>query len=136
MMYFLIANPKWLGLLREEVEGAFHRETLQDHLDTLDRLVVLNAVIQETLRLGMPFSGLPRIVPAEGLSINGHYVPGGTFVSVPIWTHHVDEAYFPNPYNFDPARWISDGKFSSNNGLLLTFGAGALAFHCLRFLDT
>ncbi|KAJ6561936.1 cytochrome P450 [Mycena capillaripes] len=128
-MYFLLTNPKWFKLLREELDGTFHSDSLNDHLDGLDKLVLLNAFIQETLRLGMPFPGLPRVVPPEGLVVNGLYVPRGTSVSVPIWTHHVDQTYFPDPYAFDPNRWIKDGSFSQNAGVLLTFGAGP--FNCV-----
>ncbi|KAJ7661044.1 hypothetical protein B0H17DRAFT_885559, partial [Mycena rosella] len=54
-------------------------------LHSLDDLPILNAVIQESLRLDTPLPGLPRIVPEEGLYIGGHHVPASTVVSVPIW---------------------------------------------------
>ncbi|KAF7336139.1 Cytochrome P450 67 [Mycena venus] len=128
-MYFLLANPKWVELLRQELDGTFHRDSINDHLDVLDKLVLLNAFVQETLRLGMPFSGLPRIVPPDGLFVNGRYIPKGICVNVPIWTHHVDETYYPNAYTFDPTRWIKDGTYSGSANVILTFGAGA--FNCV-----
>ncbi|KAF7336120.1 Cytochrome P450 [Mycena venus] len=128
-MYFLLANPKWVEILRQELDSTFHRDSINDHLDVLDKLVLLNAFIQETFRLGMAFPGLPRIVPPDGLFVNGRYIPKDTCVNVPVWTHHVDETYYPDAYTFDPTRWIKDGTYSRSAHVILTFGGGA--FNCV-----
>ncbi|KAJ6550958.1 cytochrome P450 [Mycena vulgaris] len=112
IMYFLLTHTDWLVQL----------------LNPLEKLVVLNAVVQETMRLGMPFSGLPRLVPAQGMKIDGQFVPGGTEVNVPIWTYHVNEEVFRDAKTFDPGRWIKNGAFLQTP-MLMTFGAGA--FNCV-----
>ncbi|KAJ6613737.1 cytochrome P450, partial [Mycena sp. CBHHK59/15] len=128
VLYFLIANPKWMALLQEELDDIFDEQSSNRRLHSLDQLVILNAVIQESLRLGTPLPGLPRIVPDGGVVIDGHHVPSGTVVNVPVWAYHVDEEYFPNPNVFDPSRWIENGKFSAK-ATLLAFGAGP--FNCV-----
>ncbi|KAJ7458963.1 cytochrome P450, partial [Mycena latifolia] len=128
-MYFLFTNSEWFRRLRDELDATFIRDSLNHHLDALKNLVVLNAIIQESLRLGMQFPGLPRIIPPEGLSINGRHIPAGTSVSVPVWTHHVDPEYFPEPYAFNPSRWIKNGEFCPNEVPFLAFGAGP--FRCV-----
>ncbi|KAJ7607032.1 cytochrome P450, partial [Mycena polygramma] len=122
LLYFLLANPKWIALLRDELE-TFKNQAPINWLRSLDQLVVLNAVIQECLRLGSPFPGFPRVVPQGGVVIDGRYVPGGTAVSVPGWAFHLDEERFPDPTVFDPDRWIEHGKLSLSNALL-AFSSG------------
>lgn len=122
LVYLLITHEKWLVLLRNELDEAFEEAAIH-RLNSLDKLVVLNAIIQETLRLGTPMPGFPRTVPDQGIVLEGRYVPGGAVVNVPIWAYHVDEEIFPNPSTFDPSRWIEDEKFLPKASLL-TFGAG------------
>ncbi|KAJ7650881.1 cytochrome P450 [Roridomyces roridus] len=140
MFYFLIESPKWLHLLRGELEASKERAPTQ-WLLSLDKLDILNAVIQEGLRLGTPLPGFPRVVPDDGAIIDGHHVPGGTSVSVPIWGYHLSKEHFSDPTTFDPDRWIEDGRFSSNKGTLFAFTAGPfgcagqkLAYAQLRIL--
>ncbi|KAJ7117989.1 cytochrome P450, partial [Mycena crocata] len=128
VLYFLIENPTWFARLREELD-ALEEEFPNHQLRSLDELAILNAVIQECLRLGTPLPGLPRIVPEGGVAIDGHHIPGGTVVSVPGWAYHLDEEYFPNPTAFDPNRWMENGKFASAKTPLLAFGAGP--FNCV-----
>ncbi|KAJ7863748.1 cytochrome P450 [Mycena olivaceomarginata] len=127
LVYLLITHEKWLVLLRNELDEAFEEAAIH-RLNSLDKLVVLNAIIQETLRLGTPMPGFPRTVPDQGIVLEGRYVPGGAVVNVPIWAYHVDEEIFPNPSTFDPSRWIEDEKFLPKASLL-TFGAGP--FNCV-----
>ncbi|KAJ7306785.1 cytochrome P450 [Mycena albidolilacea] len=127
LMCFLMAHEKWLVLLRDELDETFE-EAVIHRLNSLDKLVVLNAVIQETLRLGTPMPGFPRVVPDQGILLDGKYIPSGSVVNVPIWAHHVDEEMFADATTFDPSRWIEDGKFVAKT-TLLAFGAGP--FNCV-----
>ncbi|KAJ6550614.1 cytochrome P450 [Mycena vulgaris] len=125
VMFHLLANPKWMALLRMELDGIDGPLSLR----ALDGLPIVNAVIQESLRLGTPLPGLPRLVPKGGVIIDGNYLPGGTVVMVPIGAYHADEEYFPNAAAFDPGRWIEDGNFAPAKTMLLAFGAGP--FNCV-----
>ncbi|KAE9387276.1 cytochrome P450 [Gymnopus androsaceus JB14] len=129
LFYFLLTNQKWLIALREELDHILPDESFHGTFGILDELPLLNAIIQETLRLGTPMPGLPRLVPKGGITIDGLHFPGGTCVSVPAWTHHTDKRYFPNPYEFNPERWIEGGKFMASRGTILTFGGGP--FNCV-----
>ncbi|KAF8526956.1 cytochrome P450 [Hysterangium stoloniferum] len=60
-------------------------------------LQLLNAVLNETLRLGSPFF-LPRIVPAGGVTVDGRFIPGGTIVAIAAYSQQVSpEIYPPDP---------------------------------------
>ncbi|KAJ7214343.1 cytochrome P450, partial [Mycena pura] len=112
MFYFLITNPKWITVLREELRDVFDEQGRSQQLNSLDQIPILEAFVQETLRLGTLLPGLPRVVPNGGMIIDGHHIPSGTVVNVPVWAYHVDPDYFPNPRAFDPNRWIEHGNFS------------------------
>lgn len=121
--------------LRERLE--LEASTLSEGFksDDLEFLPLLNAVINETLRLYAAVPGsLPRIVPANGAMMCGYYLAPGTIVSTQAWTYHRDASLYPNPLEFDPNRYLDDSTGSSNNpkGAKATnsaFGAGA--YTCL-----
>ena len=64
----------------------------------LERLEILNAVLQEALRLYMAVPGpQPRVVPAGGATMGGHFFPEGTIVTTQAYTLHRDPTAFPDP---------------------------------------
>ncbi|KAJ7649472.1 cytochrome P450 [Mycena polygramma] len=128
ILYQLLANPKWLAAVRKELDEQFDGLPAAHQLRALDGPII-NAVLQESLRLGTPLPGLPRLVPHGGTVIDRRFLPAGTVVSVPLGAYHVDEAYFPDPHVFDPNRWIDEGRFAPSKHLLLAFGAGP--FNCV-----
>lgn len=52
----------------------------------------------------------------EPLFIDGHFIPPGTEAGVNIYTIHHDERYFPDPYNFNPERWLGDESILDEDG--------------------
>jgi cytochrome P450 len=63
-----------------------------------ENLPVLNAVIQETLRLyGAVNTPMPRVVPAGGVTMGGYYLPQGITVTTQAHTIHRDSTLFPEP---------------------------------------
>lgn len=64
------------------IPGEFAHDDMRD-------LPVLNSVIDETLRMHTPtLNNGVRNVPPEGISIEGHYIPGGISVWPGIWATH------------------------------------------------
>ncbi|KAJ7652807.1 cytochrome P450 [Mycena polygramma] len=123
LIYFLLTNPKWHKLVRAELEDSIPEKDVVAHLQALESCTFLNAFIHESLRLSAPLPGVPRVVPPEGMLIDGYFVPGGTTVGVPIWTHHMDDTYFSRPDTFDPSRWIENAVFKPG-ATLFVFSAG------------
>ncbi|KAH6722505.1 cytochrome P40 monooxygenase [Leptodontidium sp. MPI-SDFR-AT-0119] len=102
--YYLISNSDMLDTVKTEVRQAYGSDAEIDG-ENLKKLVYLNAVIEEGLRIFPPASfGLPRVCP--GAEIDGHWVPKGTIISS---TNHVtvqNPAYFFLPDEFHPERWL------------------------------
>lgn len=100
----------WLVCTHPEVKKRLLKEleTLPENFEDKDLkpLPYLGLVITETLRLysAVP-AGLPRIVPKEGATFAGHWVPGGYTVSAPAYSMHRNPNVFSDPLTFDPSRW-------------------------------
>lgn len=75
--------------------------------EAVDKLVYLNAVIKETLRLYAP---LPVYAPRSLLvdsEIDGYKIPAGTTVGMAPYSLHRNADVFKEPLVFDPERWFS-----------------------------
>ena len=63
------------------------------------------------MRLVPPVPGLlPREVLDGGADIDGMHFPTGTSVGVPTFALHHNPAYHPDPFKYDPMRWIEGGE--------------------------
>lgn len=104
--YCLLAAPAVLKKLQREVRSSFSSKDEIDG-DSTKKLPYLHAVVEEGLRLFPPVPlGLPRTCP--GATVDGHYVPSGTEVSVDNFVMSRDTRSFPDPDSFNPDRWIGD----------------------------
>ncbi|KAH7174694.1 cytochrome P450 [Fusarium flagelliforme] len=104
---YLCRNPDKMAKLQHEIRSAF---SSRDEItgDSTANLEYFNAVIEEGLRIFPPVPfGLPRV--STGGTIDGHYIPAGTVVSVDNWATTHDERNFSRPREFIPERWIGAG---------------------------
>jgi len=110
LMIELARNPKALAKLQEELAPVTEGTSAQ----VIDRLPYLHALLMETMRLWPGnFGPFPRDVPAEGATLGGFHVPGGTTVSASVYALHRNSDVFPNPEKWLPERWIeanSEGR--------------------------
>jgi len=80
------------------------------------------------LRLSPPVGGLlPREILTGGLEIDGHQIPAGTVVGTPTYAIHHNTAYFPNPFEYIPERWLPDSEISSHSSIKSTAETVTLA---------
>lgn len=86
IFYHLANDPSQVDKLRAELTPLLCGKKSLDPKDVA-AAKHLNGVIHEALRLHPPIpSGYPRLTPPEGVTIAGQYIPGGTTVTVPLWT--------------------------------------------------
>lgn len=93
----------WAVLCRPALQQAIEQEvrSLPPNFKDSDveALLLLNAVIEETLRLyGAAPGGLPRMVPRGGVELGGYWMPEGTTVTTQSYSLHRDPNNFHNPY--------------------------------------
>jgi len=107
--FYLVHNPHTLDLLAEEICRTFQDVEEIHHSPTLNSCVYLRAVIDEAMRLSPPVGGiLPREVLPGGIDIDGMHIPAGIIVGTPHYALHHNADYFPNPFSFQPERWIAE----------------------------
>lgn len=118
-LHHLLEHPAWLARVRAEV-----REVVGDgHVkpEHLDRLVLLDAAIKETLRL-TPIIPMVGRVLAKPATIGGIDLPAGAVALASIYLVHRRADLWPDPRRFDPARFV--GK-KADPSTYFPFGGGA-----------
>ncbi|VUC23057.1 unnamed protein product [Clonostachys rosea] len=138
----------WAVLSRPDLQSALEDEVSalgEGFTDSqLEKLPLLHAVIEETLRLyGAAPTPLPRIVPPGGARLGGYDIPAGTEVATQSFTMHRDPKIFDDPERYDVERWLPGGSCTISpaaKAAFTPFGAGSrvcigqhLAYMELRF---
>jgi cytochrome P450 len=99
-------------------------ERLIRHPGMYDRLATderwPDAVVTETLRLRPPVPIVARRV-VEPYQLNGHTIPAGENLAPCIWLTHRRPEVYPDPYAFNPARFLDKGPETYS---WLPFGGG------------
>jgi cytochrome P450 len=120
--YLLSQNPDAEARLHAEVE-----EVLGGRLPGLDDVPLLRyaeQVFAESMRLFPPAWGVGRKVVTEHQA--GEWtLPVGTLVSMSPWVTHHDERFFPDPFRFDPDRWLPEARAARPRFSYFPFGGGA-----------
>jgi cytochrome P450 len=123
LTWCVLKQPTLQKALEEEVSNA--DATLTD--TSLEKLPILNAVIEETLRLyGAAPATLPRLTPIGGATFADHFISAGTIVGTQSYSLHRDPLLFPNPDEFDHTRWMPPNELTPlAKAVFSPFGAGS-----------
>lgn len=113
-LYYLMQNPDKMRLLKDEVKGEF--SSFDDlHLESLARCKYMEAVIKESLRMYPPVPiGLGRVAPKGGATIDGHFIPEGTAISIPHLATYRMSWNWHQPYVFAPERWLGAPEYEND----------------------
>lgn len=108
--YYLLRDKEILAQATAEVRAAFPNAAAITNAAT-EKLEFLHRVCLEGLRLptGAP-PILPRLVPRGGDTVDGHFLPGGTPVTIAPMVAALDPANFKDPLAFKPERWLGKGE--------------------------
>jgi len=101
-IYSLTSHPHAMLLAQEEVDTVLGDQVPSHEL--IGRLVYLEQVINETLRLYPPIHVSNRLV-VEELEFNGYRIPSGHRLMFSIYLTHHDKNHWPQPERFDPQRF-------------------------------
>jgi len=84
------------------------------------------SVVRKALRLLPPIGSgmMHRTTPAEGLMIDGIFIPGNTNVGMGAFGLQRDPRYFEKPDEFIPERWIGEGPEPFDRNAFLVFSYG------------
>lgn len=134
VFYYLLKSPVCYRRLTEEVDAAFSGRPAQTRaypsisFTEAQRLPYLGACIKEAFRLHPATRWFPeRMVPAQGHTICGTRIPGGTIVGVSAWVlHRNTDIYGGDVEAFRPERWLTSDteKVREMDRMLSHFGSG------------
>ncbi|KAK8069988.1 hypothetical protein PG994_006604 [Apiospora phragmitis] len=114
LTYLLIQNPAALRKLAEEVMGAFTKQEDITYTD-VGRLKYLVACINEGVRCFPSVANAStRRSPNGGCVINGAFVPRGKIMGIYHYAMYHNAAYFRNPDEFHPERWLGDPEYADD----------------------
>lgn len=106
-IYYLLHSPDKLARLQTEVRSVFSSVDQIEFGTELQACTYLRACINEGLRLSPPAgSVLHRQVEPGGVHVGDTFYPEGVNIGVPVFSIHHDGEYFPDPFLFQPERWI------------------------------
>ncbi|KAF2201807.1 cytochrome P450 [Delitschia confertaspora ATCC 74209] len=128
VLYHLCKFPECKAKLMDEILDRANAGQITDSILLVDamKMPYLQACMHEVLRLH-PAVGmaLPRVVPVEGIHIDGKFIPGGTVIGTNPWVIHRDTNIFgEDAETFRPERWL-EGDRGHMDRFFIAFGAGA-----------
>lgn len=130
LLYHVARTPGCLAKLQAELDAAIPASTAVPTYDMVRDLPYLQNVLNETLRHHSTSGiGLPRQIPLDassGVTLQGHYFPPGTVLSVPSYTmHHSTAIWGADAEEFRPERW--DSVTARQKNAFIPFSTGPRA---------
>lgn len=105
--FHLLENPKLLKRLRDELQTIWPELEKSPRFEDLEKLPFLTAIVKESLRISPGVaSPLLRVVPAQGVTVDGFQVPASAVVGMSGVFVQNNEDIFKNAMKFDPDRWL------------------------------
>ena len=139
-LVYLGMHPEWKEKCKKEVQDLLSRypdappsATLYEKLGAIpisawqDELPVTDACLQETHRICLTPTSFRRNLGKE-VTIGPQVVKRGDFLVYPIAEFHLNPEYFPEPYEYDPSRWLRTDPVPGSPYNFLGWGSGR--HHC------
>ncbi|KAJ5084713.1 hypothetical protein NUU61_009292 [Penicillium alfredii] len=114
-IYRLSQHPQVLQELLQQIQETAPSSS-EITFSAVKKMPYLTAVLEECLRMLPPVPNVfPRVVPREGVTICGHFVPGGSIVGVSQLSANMSSKHFSQPAEFLPTRWLGREEFHHDN---------------------
>ena len=132
-LYELALNRNIQERLYEEIVSNLDSDGDVNY-ENLAKLPFLDSVISETLRLYPVVLRLDRKVSADYmLGDTGIKLYKGQGIEIPVYAIHYCDEFYPNPYKFDPDRFMPHNRDKLIPYTYLPFGAGPRNCIGMRF---
>jgi cytochrome P450 len=108
---------------RVAAEVRLHLAGAAPTAQVLEDMPLLRATLLEAMRLYPPAAIVSRQA-TQAMTIDGHDVPKGAFLSVAPWILHRHRLHWQQPGAFRPARFVGREREILQGGAYIPFGAG------------
>ena len=137
MLINLATHPEWKEKCKNEIQELLSRHpgdtlssaTLSEKLGAIplsaweDELPIFEACIRESQRLYINGITLRRNVREE-MKIGEQVIKQGDFLAYSLGDVHLNPEYYPEPYKYDPGRWLRPDPVPNAAYTYLGWGAG------------
>ncbi|XP_017887153.1 cytochrome P450 9e2-like [Ceratina calcarata] len=126
----LVEHPEVQVKVQQEIDVALEKTNGEFTYEVVRDMKYLEAVITETMRFYPVLPNLDRVcmkkfeLPPALPGGKPFTVEPGMDVWIPVMPIHMNPDYYENPENFEPERFMDDGKKLVNSCMFLSFGAG------------
>nr|KYP66679.1 Cytochrome P450 82A3 [Cajanus cajan] len=126
----LLNHQKELERTQHELDNLIGKDRKVEESD-IKKLVYLQAVVKETLRLYPPSPIITLRAAMEDCTFScGYHIPAGTQLMVNAWKIHRDARVWSDPHDFKPERFLTSHKdvdVKGQNYELVPFSSGRRA---------
>ncbi len=126
-----MTSPAVYAKLKREIDLASAQGSISSPIQSaqIPSLSYLQACVKEGLRIFPPITSLrERVVPSEGDTVLGYFLPAGTNVGINMAASQLNIVFGPDPEVFRPERWLKQDAArlqEMNRVHELVFGHGA-----------
>lgn len=146
IFFYLSRHPRVYARLASEIRSTFSSGKDIHTGPKLTSCTYLRAVIDECLRIAPASIGTLwrqqdlTLAPGERkpFIVDGHVIPPGTMVGISPYSLLHNAAYFPEPFEFRPERWVGDEVTELSRRALAPFAVGdrSCAGKAVAYLET
>ncbi|KAF1835002.1 pisatin demethylase [Decorospora gaudefroyi] len=130
VLYYLMRHPAYLFKATQEIRHVDAQNLLSNPItfaEATKHLPYVSTCIKEASRL-FPSTGasMPRVAPAQGITLSGFYIPAGYHVGVsPPVIQHDKGLFGEDAGHFRPERWLESAERNRamDKGMVV-YGAG------------
>ena len=124
VMAEILHNPGVMKKVYDELTRVIGATKIVEESD-LPKLIYLDAVIKETLRLHPSSPILIPRSPDESCTVAGYFIPKGSIVFINVWVIHRDPKNWTDPLEFKPERFLnSKWDYNGHDLKYFPFGSG------------
>ena len=130
----ILQNSLVLEKVKDELDIHIGKEKCVSEF--ISKLIYLQAIVKETLRLYPPDPLLTPREFIENCTLRGYNIKKGTRLITNIWKIHTDSNAWEDPLEFKPERFFTTHKDIDIKGRhfkLLPFGGGRRMCHGISF---
>ncbi|KAK6262195.1 hypothetical protein QUC31_008011 [Theobroma cacao] len=125
-MTVLLRHPNKMSRVLEELEAVVGNQNIVEE-SHLPRLLYLEAVVKETLRMYPPTPLLLPRKPSMTCTVAGYTIPKDSRILINACSIQRDPEIWEGPLQFEPERFLKDtekGNYLGNNFHFFPFGSG------------